>query len=584
MKRLHFLLDICVVQSIIICSSVLGQGVGAAQGQSQTTLRNSAAHAASQTASPGMTSMKKVSGKIKAISHTISPDTAAYNDCNFTLVLSENNIDYLITAPMFTNRVLTPFALKKIGDVLSVRIIPFEAVSERVQQIQTVDDINDFEKRMYYADTIITDTGKKKLIIYQQKKELMLQKILKETKEQIYEYNTRIAIDAHKRKHEISELKKRSFTSIQKKYGYFYCGETFSKTNDYSPTLLQGLLDLNKKCKENNCELIIVPCISEYEYGEREILKTTADLPFIDYGRMKLIIDCLKNGILAIDTNAIIKSHQADDYLPFSVLGDGHFSKVTNVYIADAIATDLGIKKNAFTMRKGFFHISSMHLGHYSGPLKTLIGPIFKTPYKNSNNDNISILVVGDSFTSTNNFDLYLSSLTQCNVKTVRHNAGANLSLKKIFEGNYDSILRSASLVIFVVSAPYIETFYPTQETVELLSKINKKQVRFHMVPIRKSNRKAVIIELPNSFSNSKTLKAIVETYPVLAKYSVAINERKVFDYDCDFKYASGFNKFLLRLEPNDFKDGKIKLCINGNAVFSKIILVDDSTGVEDKN
>ena len=92
----------------------------------------------------------RVRGTIREISHTISPETAPYDDCNFTLLIDEADSDncYYVKAPMFVKRSFTAFARKKAGDSIELRMIPYEETSEAIQEIQTIDDINDFEKQL----------------------------------------------------------------------------------------------------------------------------------------------------------------------------------------------------------------------------------------------------------------------------------------------------------------------------------------------------------------------------------------------------------------------------------------------------
>jgi hypothetical protein len=521
-----------------------------------------------------------IHGAIKQISHTISPETAAYDDCNFTLLIEETGSDnsYYVKVPMFVKRSYTAFSGKKAGDEIIIRIIPYEETSEAIQEIQTIDDINDFEKQMYYADAIIEDSiSKGALTIDSKKKEAWLNTLIKETELQLSEYGKHIQENKEEREKEKNELKNVSFKAIQKSYGYFVLPNFYIETSHYNPTFLQGIIDLSDKCKSFGCELIVVPCVALQEYSEKELMSTFKDIPFLDYGREKFVYDCLKNGVLAVDTSSLIRSHQSAEYLPYSLLGDNHYSFVTNLFIADEIVSNLGIKRNNYTINKNYFSLNSMHIPHYSGPSWVMTEPVFETTSNTQSSDKPSILIAGDSFTTTNYFHSYLSSLALCDVQTVRHDARANTTLYELLEGKYDSVLKDAAALVFIFCAPYMKMNYPTKDLVEMTSMIKQNKELSYNVPIADASKSVTVVR-PESFSASKALKAIVDITPVVSKFFVFVNSRQVFDYDCDFRYNGGDNRFVLQIEPDDFKDGKVELQIDGNASFKTIILVDPSS------
>ena len=523
-------------------------------------------------------STMKVRGTIKEISHTISPETAAYDDCNFTLLIDDADSSncYYVKVPMFIKRSFTAFAGKKIGDPIEVRMIPYEETSEAVQEIQTVDDINDFEKQLFYADALDGKVSNGALSIDPEKRAVWLKKLLQETELQMSEYEKQLSRNEKKREKEIDEVKDVSFKAVQKPYGYFFQAPFFVQTRHYNPTLLQGIKDLSEKCRGLDCELIVVPCISPQEYSDKELLTSFRDIPFFDYGREKLVYDCLKNDILALDTNQIIRTHQDAEYLPFSLLGDNHFSIMTNLFVADEIVSNLDIKRNDYTIRKDYFLLSSMHTSYYSGPSRVMMDPVFEKPNSPSSGKP-AILVAGDSFTTTNNFHSHLSSLALCDVQVVRHDAGPNTALFELLEGKYDSILQDASVLVYIFCSPYTKMNYPTGDLVELTSRIKRNEILFYNVPIADAPKSVTVVR-PEGFSASEPLKAIVDISPITSKYSVSVNYRHVFDYDCDFLYNNGDNRIVLQIEPDDFEDGKVELQINGNASFRTIILVDSSS------
>ena len=162
-------------------------------------------------------SKKRVTGIIKEISHVISPETAAYDECNFTLLLSSENEDYIITVPMFINRCLTEFSDKKVNDFLVVEIIPFEMTSKRIQEIQTIDDINDFEHTMFYSDAIKNDSQKKEMYIDQKKKAEWLNQLLEEVEQEINNYQSNLS-DREELDKEIDEQRSLGFQAKQKTY------------------------------------------------------------------------------------------------------------------------------------------------------------------------------------------------------------------------------------------------------------------------------------------------------------------------------------------------------------------------------
>ena len=349
----------------------------------------------------------------------------------------------------------------------------------------------------------------------------------------------------------------------------------FVETTHYNPSLLHGLIDLFEKCKAFHTELIVIPCISLQEYSYKELIKSLNDFPFVDYGREKLVYDCLKNGILALDTNSIILNHQSEDYIPFSLLGDNHFSTTTNIFIADEIATNLGLKKNEYKIKKDYFKLNSMHIPFYSGPSIVQTDPVFEKQLPKRDQGMTPIIVAGDSSTTTNNFHSYISSMTMCDVMSIRHDARANITLKELLEGKYDSNLQKSSLVVFIFGSPYMTANFPTKDLIESQALI--KTQKGYSIPISES-QKSVVIQRPDSFIKTESLKAIIDTSPIMAKYQIQINDSKtVFDYDCNFRYNGGDNSFLLDIEPDDFIDGKVKLSIDGNASFKTVILVDPS-------
>lgn len=521
-------------------------------------------------------SRRPINGTIKAISHTISPETAAYDNCNFVLVLrSDSGEEYVITVPMFINRQFTPFALLKEGTPLNVVIIPYEETSKEIQEIQTIDDINDFERDMYYAEEIDEESNSGILFIDPEKREIWLKSLLQETELQLSKYETIVGNNQDEREKEIAEFRKKGFQAIQKPYGYFVQSNFFVETTHYNPTLLHGLIDLFEKCKAFHTELIVIPCISMQEYSHKELIKSLNDFPFVDYGREKLVYDCLKNGILALDTNSIILNHQSEDYIPFSLLGDNHFSTTTNIFIADEIATNLGLKKNNYKIKKDYFSLNSKHISFYSGPSIVQTEPVFEKQLPKRDQGMTPIIVAGDSFTTTNSFHSFMSSMTMCDVMSIRHDARANITLKELLEGKYDSNLQKSSLVVFIFCSPYMTANFPTKDLIESQALI--KTQKGYSIPISGS-QKSVVIQRPDSFIKTESLKAIIDTTPIIAKYQIQINDSKtVFDYDCNFRYNGGDNSFLLDIEPDDFIDGKVKLSIDGNASFKTVILVDPS-------
>lgn len=516
---------------------------------------------------------ENVRGKIIALTHTISPETAAYENCNFVLALGDDNgNEYVLTVPMFVNRKFTAFAQMKVGDILDVQIIPFEEASKEIHEIQTIDDINDFEKDMYYADTIYEQRNHF-LSIDPKNKEIWLKKMLQETELQLVQYEKLISKNKDERDKEINEYRRTVFHAKQKSNGYFVDVEPDCVTSFYSPTLLEGIIDISKVCKSHNCELIVVPTCSIHEYSRKELLNSLKDFPFIDYGREKLVYDCLKNGILAVDTNKIICEHQSEEYLPFSLLGDNHFSLITNLYIADEIATNLGIKRNEFKIKKDIFHLNSIHVSHYTGPREVLSAPEFDIPFSGNKERNISIFLIGDSGVNTNNLNGIMSSLTLCNTSFIRHDAGADTSLKEVLEGQYDFILEQSSLVLFVLYAPYMKNNYPTKELVDLTTKIKRNEIPFYTVPDSKSN--TIIIKRPISFSQTKPLPVLLEPNAIISQFTISCQQKQLFDYNCDYRFLGGSNSFLIHLDPDLFVNDQAKLHVNGNISFKKIILVD---------
>jgi len=518
-----------------------------------------------------------VSGTITAISHTISPETAAYDDCNFTLLLNaKDGNEYVITVPMFIKRQFTPFARMKVGGMLDIRMIPFEETSNEIQEIQTVDDINDFEKEMYYADTIESDSINI-LVMDPEKNEIWRKKLLQETELQLSKYDKLISENMDEREKEIEDFKKKTFRTVQKPYGYFVESNYYVLTTHYNPTLLTGLKDLSEKCRSFHCELLVVPCISLQEYSRTELIHSLEDFPFVDFGREKLICDCLNSGILALDTNLIIRNHQSSDYLPYSLLGDNHFSCMTNAFIADEIASKLGIRKNDYKIKKDYFKLSSRHIPSYSGPSIVQADLVFEKQLPKQTPGEAPIIVAGDSFATTNNFHNYISSMTMCDVKPIRHDARSNTTLKELLEGKYDSELQKASLLVFIFSSLYITGNYPTQELVDIQSQIKSNKIRFSNIPVTDS-QKTITIKRPKGFPEDKPLKALIEMSSIIAKYTLKANRKQtVFEYDCCVPLNGGDNSFVLDLKTEQFIDGQVELSIEGNTSFKKIVLVEPS-------
>ena len=522
-------------------------------------------------------SRRPINGTIKAISHTISPETAAYDNCNFVLVLrSDSGEEYVITVPMFINRQFTPFALLKEGHPLNVVIMPYEETSNEIQEIQTIDDINDFEKDMYYVDAIDKDYNTGLLMIDPRKKDNWLEQLRAEVEQEINHYYLNIKENKDELEKELENFKSGKFIGLQKSYGYFYTGNYQSNTNHYNQTLLQGMMDLQEKCKSFNCTLVVVPCIAENEYAKKELISSAESLPFIDIGRELFVTDCLREGILALDTNKIIRNHLSRNYLPHSMTGDGHFSKITNLFVADLIASSLDIKTNDYTIKSGYFNMSSVHLPFYSGPQAILLEPIFKNPLKSEQDSPPAIVIAGDSFTSTNSFNSYLSSLTEGKITTIRHDARANTTLQELLEGKYDTSLKDASLVVFIFSAAYMKGNYPTQDLINCLSQIKNNEVPFYNVPISGSP-KSLTINRPDFSADAETIKLLVQIDPIISKYTLKVKDKTLFEYDCDFRYNGGDNNLLLNLSSEDFLDGKVVLSIDGNATFKRVVLIASS-------
>ena len=216
-----------------------------------------------------------------------------------------------------------------------------------------------------------------------------------------------------------------------------------------------------------------------------------------------------------------------------------------------------------------------MHIPFYSGPSIVQTDPVFEKQLPKRDQGMTPIIVAGDSFTTTNSFHSFMSSMTMCDVMSIRHDARANITLKELLEGKYDSNLQKSSLVVFIFCSPYMTANFPTKDLIESQALI--KTQKGYSIPISGS-QKSVVIQRPDSFIKTESLKAIIDTTPIIAKYQIQINDSKtVFDYDCNFRYNGGDNSFLLDIEPDDFIDGKVKLSIDGNASFKTVILVDPS-------
>ena len=573
MKPHYIILYLCLVFSLAI--SLYGQNNGAESAPSAVPVASTEKAEKANVEAMKEASITTVRGTIKEISHIISPDTAAYDDCNFTLIIKDDKgVEYLVTVPMFVKRQYTSFARKKAGDNLKVKMIPFDETPEPIQEIQSIDDINDFEHTMYYSDSAINDEEESALFIDPEKKAIWMHQLLEDAEQDFDSYQRNIKDIENELRQEMDGYKRRIFKAKQESYGYFFNGQFFSNTDHYNPTLLQGIIDLQKKCEECHCTLVVVPCVAENEFAKKELIDLAKPLPFVDPGRVQFVIDCLKNNILALDTNKIIRNHLSNDYLPYSMLRDGHFSQMTNLFIADHIATSLDIKRNRYSVKKGYFTMSSVHLPYYSGPQIVSLEPSFDKAFKSNQSASCEVIVAGDSYTSTNNFNSYLSSLTLGNLTTIRHDARANTTLQELLDGKYDSRLKEASLIVFIFSAAYMKGYFPTQDLVDTLTCISRKEIEYSDIPISGSPQK-ITTQKPKNMENAKEIGAIVYTSPAVARYAIKVNNRTVFEYDCVFQYNGGDNHILLRLSSEDFVDGKVELSIDGNAALSKLVLVD---------
>ncbi|MBC8757402.1 hypothetical protein H2O64_22220 [Kordia sp. YSTF-M3] len=94
-------------------------------------------------------------GEIEFISKLPNPKKMDYPDCNYSTILNihSDSKDTRISVVFkgVVNRKLVKTAKFKIGDKVKITLIPFEKASSEIRQTQLVDQIDDFDIKVYYA-------------------------------------------------------------------------------------------------------------------------------------------------------------------------------------------------------------------------------------------------------------------------------------------------------------------------------------------------------------------------------------------------------------------------------------------------
>lgn len=95
-----------------------------------------------------------VEGEIEFISKLPNPSTMDYPDCNYSAILNLNTdsgaTDVTVVFKGIEDRKLVTASFR-VGDKVRLTLIPFEDAEVEIRQIQLVDEVDDFDMKVYYA-------------------------------------------------------------------------------------------------------------------------------------------------------------------------------------------------------------------------------------------------------------------------------------------------------------------------------------------------------------------------------------------------------------------------------------------------
>lgn len=267
-----------------------------------------------------------VEGEIEFISQLPNPKEMDYSDCNFSAIIkihtTSKDARVAVVFKGIVNRELVKTTQFKVEDKIRVTLIPFEKASAEIRQTQLVDQIDDFDMKVYYAvktlkiNTYSKSQSPKNIIVKNEKVETISilpidQKAAKIRKRNINSEIKRInkLLKSHGGSWEQWEKDIQDFKAEYAKAteaqeskwienSFFSAGNAYSETNEGN--FVEAMTNFNTYLKQFNIDLIVIRIPFKGEISGDLFSDKLSDYVVNPYA-MKVTSDLLKNDVEVID-------------------------------------------------------------------------------------------------------------------------------------------------------------------------------------------------------------------------------------------------------------------------------------------
>lgn len=266
-----------------------------------------------------------VEGEIEFISKLPNPDKMNYPDCNYTAILNLNTNSEKTISVVFKgieNRKMLETGGYRVGDNVKVTLIPFENAAVEIKQIQLVDEIDDFDMKVYYA------IESKKITQYSEQQNSNALATIKEKDEQIKILPKDLKSARIRKKNIKSEIKRikkllkshggsweqweQDISDFKVEYAkatkakaskwvdnaFFSAGKAYSETNEGN--FVEAMTRFHTYLKQFNIDLIVIRIPFKGEVSGHLFSDKLSDYVVNPYA-LKVTADLLKNDVEVID-------------------------------------------------------------------------------------------------------------------------------------------------------------------------------------------------------------------------------------------------------------------------------------------
>ncbi|MFZ2653615.1 MAG: hypothetical protein WAX69_01745 [Victivallales bacterium] len=323
-----------------------------------------------------------VEGKLTRVSKLPDPAKSNYKNCYFTTELEILNIisgtasadRIILVLPGFYDRKLTSESNYKVGDLLRLKIVPFDSLPQEAQSIQQADELENFALDIYFASqgekldklpaglTLVPPSSKRISYVSGFEKPLnppLPQALLDARKVAIQHdldsVKVKLNIVENDKLKLISnferdwELKQKELVPVGTGFrwgkvgrGYFTLSDKYNPflAPDWNGTALPALKSLNEYLTFHNIQLIVVVIPDMFQVSSRALMPKYA--PYADQNSLNVVRTLLENDIEAIDISGALVEKAKDYPLMFfyDKISDSHPE-----YGVVDIATDILVQR-----------------------------------------------------------------------------------------------------------------------------------------------------------------------------------------------------------------------------------------------